>query len=139
MNIREFRDGDTKAVISLWQRCGLTRPWNDPWKDVTRKLSAGDGWFLVGEADDEVIASVMVGYDGHRGSIFYLAVAPGHRGRGYGAALMRDAEERLRAVGCPKLNLLVRTDNHEVLAFYDALGYAVDPVTSLGKRLIADD
>ncbi|MBV9192111.1 MAG: GNAT family acetyltransferase [Betaproteobacteria bacterium] len=138
MEIRPFHAADEAAVIALWERCKLTRPWNDPRKDVSRKLGVQRELFLVGVEDGTIVAAVMAGYDGHRGSVNYLAVDPQHRRRGYGAALMRRVEEILKERGCPKMNLAVRTANAEVIAFYRKLGYAPDDVVPLGKRLIPD-
>ena len=138
MLIRPFRPDDEPAAIALWERCGLTRSWNDPRKDIRRKLAVHAEWFLVGEVAGEVVTGVMAGYDGHRGSIYYLAVDPEHRRKGYGRALMAEAERHLRAAGCPKINLLVRTGNEAVIAFYRRLGYDIDPVVSLGRRLEHD-
>ena len=138
MNIRPFRESDRAAVIALWHGCGLTRPWNDPSRDIDRKLAVQPELFLVGELDGRVIATIMAGYEGHRGWMNYLAVDPTRRGRGLGRALVTAVEQALLARGCPKLNLQVRSDNAAVVAFYEAAGYGVDPVTSLGKRLIPD-
>jgi len=138
MKIRVFSLPDEAAVIALWQRCELTRPWNDPRKDILRKLSVQPELFLVGELGGTLVATVMAGYDGHRGWVNYLAVAPEHRNAGYGRSLMRHVEAELEARGCPKLNLQVRTANGAVLDFYRAIGYTVDDTVSLGKRLIPD-
>lgn len=159
-------DGD--ALVTLWERCALTRPWNDPRRDITRRLAIEDDLFLVGSpvaaerdrpaighlvADENdrpvagnsgeddntpIVASAMGGYDGHRGWVYYVAVDPTHRGHGHGAELMRELERRLLARGCPKLNLQVRSDNPTARAFYRRLGYAMDETASLGKRLIDD-
>lgn len=136
--VRDFVSEDTDAVIALWGGCDLLRPWNDPHKDIARKLTDRNGAFWVATMGDDVIASVMVGYDGHRGSINYLAVAPVFQRTGVGARLMQQAEAFLVALGCPKVSFCVRKDNADVLAFYDGLGYAVDDVHFLGKRLIPD-
>jgi len=136
--IRGFDENDRDAVVRLWQRCELTRPWNDPHRDIDRKLSVQPELFLVGEADGVVVASVMAGYDGHRGWLNLLAVDPDHQRRGYARELVAAAEQRLTTLGCPKLNLQVRATNHAVLAFYDSIGYRPDDVVSLGKRLIPD-
>ena len=138
MKIRSYRPADEAAVVALWQECGLTRPWNDPHADIARKLTEQPELFLVGESAGAVVATVMVGYDGHRGWAYYLAVAPSHRRQSYGRVLMGEAERLLMERGCPKLNLLVRTSNTAVLAFYRELGYTQDEVLSLGKRLIHD-
>ncbi len=139
MEIRTFRESDRRNVISLWEACELTRPWNDPDKDIDRKLRFQPELFFVGLDGEAVVASAMAGYDGHRGSVFYLAVDPGCQGKGYGRALMDHLERVLAELGCPKLNVLVRSSNEKTLGFYRRLSYATDEVASLGKRLIADD
>lgn len=138
MKIRPYQPQDESAVIALWQDCGLTRPWNDPRKDIVRKLTTQPELFLVGTVDAVPIATAMVGFDGHRGWVYYLAVAQAHRRQSHGRALMQEAERLLAARGCPKLNLLVRSSNTGVIDFYRALGYAQDEVVSLGRRLIPD-
>ena len=138
MTIRPYREADEAAVIALWRACDLVRPWNDPRKDIVRKLRVNREWFLVGERDGRVVGSVMAGHEGHRGWINYLAIEPGLRRGGLGRALMAEAERRLRAAGCPKINLQVRAANADVIAFYRRLGFAVDDVVSLGRRLEAD-
>lgn len=138
MNIRAFQSGDEAAVVALWRECGLTRPWNDPHADIARKLSEQPELFLVGVAGSAVVATAMVGFDGHRGWVYYLAVSPGHRRKSYGRALMQEAERLLMERGCPKLNLLVRASNAAVVEFYGKLGYAQDDALCLGKRLIHD-
>lgn len=139
MQIRPFRDSDEAAVIALWEAAGLTRSWNDPRKDIERKRSVQREWFLVGARDGAVIASIMIGYDGHRGWINYLAVDPAHRKKGHARTLMREAERLLAEAGCPKINLQIRTSNASVIEFYQAIGYAQDDVVSFGRRLIADE
>lgn len=138
MEIRSYRAADEGAVIALWEACGLTRPWNDPRKDIARKLAEQPELFLVGTVGGELAATAMAGYDGHRGWVYYLAVAPGHRRKAFGRALMHEVERLLLARGCPKVNLQVRTDNAEVIEFYRRLGYSVDERVSLGRRLIPD-
>jgi ribosomal protein S18 acetylase RimI-like enzyme len=138
LTLRPFEETHTDAVIALWQACGLTRPWNDPRRDIARKLRVQREWFFVGEHEGVLVASAMAGYDGHRGWVNYLAVSPGQRQLGFGRTLMAHIERELAAAGCPKLNLQVRSSNTEVLAFYARLGYATDEVVSLGKRLIHD-
>ena len=138
MLIRPFDEPDGPAVVALWQVCGLTRPWNDPARDIARKLAVQRDLFLVGIHDGVLMASAMAGYDGHRGWVNYLAVHPDWRRQRHGEALMHEVERRLLALGCPKLNLQVRSSNTQVLDFYRALGYLQDDVVSLGKRLIAD-
>jgi ribosomal protein S18 acetylase RimI-like enzyme len=135
---RAFRPEDEPAVIDLWRRCGLVVPHNAPHKDIARKLRVRPDLFRVGEIDGRIVASVMIGYEGHRGWINYLAVDPDHRKRGFGRQLMDEAERLLRAEGCPKINLQVRHTNADVLAFYKAIGYLEDAAVSLGKRLERD-
>ncbi|MDZ4861775.1 MAG: GNAT family acetyltransferase [Candidatus Hydrogenedentes bacterium] len=139
MKIRAFNSDDEEAVIVLWRACDLTRPWNDPKKDIERKLAVQPELFLVGERDGEVVATVMAGYDGHRGWINYLAVRPDLRRSGLGAAIMGEVERRLVARGAPKINLQIRSSNKDVVAFYRQLGYATDDVVSMGKRLVDDE
>jgi len=138
MFIRSYRAADEAAMLALWQACGLIRPWNDPRKDIQRKLAVQPELFLVGESAGEPVASAMVGFDGHRGWVYYLAVRPDHQRRGHGRRLMTHAEQLLVERGCPKINLLVRTANGAVVDFYRSLGYAQDEAVSLGKRLIPD-
>jgi ribosomal protein S18 acetylase RimI-like enzyme len=138
MKIRAFRLSDSDAVVALWGECGLTRPWNDPRRDIERKLTVQPDLFLVGEVDGSVVGTLMAGYDGHRGWLNYLAVSTSRRGEGFGRALVREAEARLEALGCPKANLQVRAENSSAISFYEALGYTLDGSVSLGRRLIAD-
>ena len=139
MQIRPYLPSDEDSVVALWQECGLTRAWNDPRKDIARKLTEQPELFLVGTVASELVATAMIGFDGHRGWVYYLAVAPAHRKQSHGRALMDEAERRLIARGCPKINLLVRSSNTAVVEFYRSLGYAQDDSVSLGKRLIKDD
>lgn len=138
MHIRPYRNSDEPAVVRLWTECDLVRPWNDPHKDILRKLSVQPELFLVGLLDDGLAATVMAGFDGHRGWVNYLAVAEKFRKHGIARALMQRVEKDLERMGCPKLNIQIRTSNSAVLAFYERLGYAQDQTISLGKRLIPD-
>ncbi|HYK92877.1 MAG TPA: GNAT family acetyltransferase [Thermoplasmata archaeon] len=138
MKIRSFEPADEEAVVSLWRSCDLIRPWNDPHKDIQRKLKVRPDLFLVGLVEGRLIATVMAGYDGHRGWLNYLAVDPAYQRGGRARALVTEAERRLRDAGCPKVNLQIRTSNLGVLEFYRRLGYTRDDVVSLGKRLEAD-
>jgi ribosomal protein S18 acetylase RimI-like enzyme len=138
MQLRCYETPDETEVIALWQACDLVKPQNDPVRDIERKLSVNPDGFLVGTLQGQIVASIMVGYDGHRGWVNYLAVSPSRRRAGLGKILMQAAEQYLLARGCPKLNLQVRESNADVIAFYRALGYQTDPVTSLGRRLIPD-
>lgn len=139
MDIRTYQDADEEAVVRLWKECDLVRPWNDPHKDIRRKLTVQPELFLVGLMNGSVVATAMAGFDGHRGWVNYLAVAERYRRRGLGRALMDRVEALLKSAGCPKLNLQVRSTNTAVLAFYERLGYAQEQRISLGKRLIPDD
>ena len=133
--IRSYEPADLEAVVALWQRTGLTRPWNDPARDIARKLSVQSELFFVGEAEGAVVASAMAGDDGHRGWVYYVAVDPDARRRGHARALMQHVEQALRARGCAKLNLQVRADNPEALGFYERLGYVREERVDFGKRL----
>jgi len=136
--LRSYQPADRPALVALWSRCGLTRPWNDPDRDIDRKLAHDDHGLLVLEHRTGLIGSVMVGYEGHRGWINYLAVDPDHQGRGWGRVLMEAAERHLRDLGCPKVNLQVRTENPAAVEFYRRIGYTVDDVVSMGRRLQDD-
>ena len=137
--IRTFAPADEAAVVALWQAAGLTRPWNDPHKDIARKQAVQPELFLVGELAGEIIATAMAGYDGHRGSVYYVAVSPAHQRGGHARAMMGEVERRLEQIGCPKLNLMVRRDNEVAIGFYERIGYDEQSVTTLGKRLIEDE
>jgi ribosomal protein S18 acetylase RimI-like enzyme len=121
--IAPIEDGDIAAVIALWQACGLTRPWNDPADDIARARQGTNAEVLVGRDNGAVAASAMVGHDGHRGWVYYVAVDPEHRQKGFGRAVMEAAEDWLRARGIAKLQLMVRPDNAKVQAFYESIGY----------------
>ncbi|MBP7065804.1 GNAT family acetyltransferase [Ferrovibrio sp.] len=135
MFIRPFQAADRAAVIALWQVCGLTRPWNDPASDIDFCLASQEATLLVAEADGAVIGSAMVGHDGHRGWVYYLAASPAQQGKGLGRALMAAAEDWARARGVPKLMLMVRPENAGVRAFYEALGYIEEPRIIFTRRL----
>ena len=126
---------DAAAVVALWQRCGLTRPWNDPHADFARALSRATSTILIARDDAAVIGSVMVGHDGHRGWLYYLAVAPDRQGKGIGRTLFAAAEDWLRALAVPKVQLMVRSDNAAALDFYDAVGLIRQDVVVLGRFL----
>jgi ribosomal protein S18 acetylase RimI-like enzyme len=131
---REIGDGDVENVVALWERCGLTRPWNDPAKDIAFARQGPSSTILVcGESP--VTASAMVGHDGHRGMLYYVAVDPGHRQQGLGRAAVRAAEAWLGARGVWKINLLVRPENAAVKAFYERLGYEVNPVFAMARKI----
>ena len=138
LEIRSYGESDQDAVVALWRDCGLVVPWNDPVKDINRKLLIQRDMFLVGLLGTRLVAAVIAGYEGHRGWINYLAVAQDCRGNGFGRRLMEEAEFRLRALVCPKINLQVRSSNADVIEFYRRIGYSVDDVVSMGKRLEED-
>jgi ribosomal protein S18 acetylase RimI-like enzyme len=137
--IRPYQVTDRDAVVLLWHDCGLVRPWNDPVADITRKLTEQPELFLVAHLEGVLVGTVMAGFEGHRGWINYLAVAPAKQRHAIGRALMTRVEELLLARGCPKINLQIRASNSGVVSFYKSLGYSEDAVISLGKRLIIDE
>jgi ribosomal protein S18 acetylase RimI-like enzyme len=130
---------DASAVIALWNACALTRPWNDPQVDFDRALSNVSSDILIARNEGCVAGSVMVGFDGHRGWVYYLACQPQFQRLGIGRALMSAAETWLRERGAPKIQLMVRDDNKAALGFYEALGYDVQPVITIGRRLDGGD
>jgi ribosomal protein S18 acetylase RimI-like enzyme len=138
MEIRPFQPSDGEAVVQLWKVCNLVVPWNDPGRDIRRKLAIQPELFLVGVLAGEIVASVMAGYDGHRGWLNYLAVAQHLRCQGLGRKMVAEAEARLRAMGCPKINIQIRTGNTQVIEFYQRLGFKPDDVVSMGMRLESD-
>jgi len=123
LSIAAIEDGDIASVLALWQRCGLTRPWNNPAADIAFARQGPNAAILVGRDGQEIVASVLVGHDGHRGWVYYVAVDPDCRHKGYGRIVMDAAEEWLRGRGIEKLQLMVRPDNSQVQAFYQSLGY----------------
>ncbi len=133
--IRLFEPDDEAQVIDLWQRCKLVVPWNDPQQDILRKVASQPNLFWVGEVDGRIAGTIMAGYEGHRGWINYLGVAPEYQRLGIGRQLMQMAEAALRQLDCPKINLQVRSSNTSVIAFYASLGFTMDEVVNLGKRL----
>jgi ribosomal protein S18 acetylase RimI-like enzyme len=139
LDIRPLVDADVASVVALWAACGLTRPWNDPLRDIERARATWPDLLLVAVDGDDLVGTVMAGYDGHRGWLYYLASAPDRRGEGIGRALVEEAERRLVALGCPKVMLMVRESNTGARAFYDTLDYAWETSALAGKRLIADD
>lgn len=131
---RCFQKGDEEPVVNLWKACNLVVPQNDPYLDIEKKMAFQPNLFLLGILEETIIASIMIGYEGHRGWINYLAVAPEHRKQGYGRKLMEIAEIKLKAIGCPKINIQVRTTNKAVIAFYKRIGFLDDRVIGMGKR-----
>jgi ribosomal protein S18 acetylase RimI-like enzyme len=136
--IRQYQPDDQEQVINLWSSCKLIVPQNDPVSDIQRKLKVNPEWFLVGQIDDKIIATCMAGYEGHRGWINYLAIDPDYQHRRIATRIMHKAKELLRNAGCPKINLQIRTSNTAVIEFYKSLGFTVDDVVSMGKRLELD-
>lgn len=123
LKITTVEDRDIAEVIALWQRCGLTRPWNDPTADIALARRGPNSTILIGRADNHIVATVMVGHDGHRGWVYYVATDPDRRAKGFGRAIMDAAEDWLRAAGIAKLQLLVRRENARAGAFYQSIGY----------------
>ena len=123
LSIAAIEDSDLTEVIALWQRCGSTRAWNDPAADIALARKESNATVLLGRHDGILVASVLVGHDGHRGWVYYVTVDPDHRHQGYGREIMAAAEDWLRQRGIEKLQLMVRPDNKQVQAFYDSLGY----------------
>ena len=135
MHVRDFRETDRPALTTLWEACGLTRPWNDPNDDIDRAVATRDATIRVGYLGDRLAGSVMAGHDGHRGWVYYLAVDPSQQGRGLGRELMEEAGLWLLSRGAPKLELMVREGNDRAAKFYEALGFERQPVTVYGKWL----
>jgi len=136
--IRPYHPDDEEAVIQLWIDCDLVVPQNNPKRDIERKLKLNPEWFLVGLFNGEVVATCMAGYEGHRGWINYLAVSPKHRRREFATQMMNEAENLLKNVGCPKINLQIRDTNSQAIEFYKSIGFITDQVVSMGKRLEPD-
>ena len=122
--IADIADADVATVIALWQACGLTRPWNDPAADIALARREPHSTVLIGRDGDAIVATAMVGHDGHRGWVYYVATDPDRRTKGYGRAIMNAAEDWLRAAGIAKLQLMVRRENARAGAFYQSIGYA---------------
>jgi len=139
MLIRTYKQEDEQQIIALWQQCNLTTAWNNPKRDIERKILDSPELFFVGEIDHKIVASCMAGYDGHRGWIYYLAVKPDHQKQGVASKIMSHAEDVLKDIGCPKIDLMVRKTNQSVIAFYHKIGYNDDPVVVLSKRLATDE
>ena len=134
--IRPYQEADEAAVAQLWRQVFPNAPaWNHPETDIRRKLAVQRDLFLVASLDGEIVGTAMAGYDGHRGWVYYVVVHPDHRRQAIGTALMAGVEQRLAALGCPKLNLQVRADNHQVVAFYKHLGFEIEERISMAKRL----
>jgi ribosomal protein S18 acetylase RimI-like enzyme len=135
LQIAEIETSDISEVIALWQRCELTRPWNDSTQDINFAMASKNSTILVGKLENKIIATAMTGHDGHRGAIYYLAVDPLFQGKGYGRAIHDAAGVWLKRQGVWKINLMTRSENTKVRGFYEKLGYDVNDVKSLGKRI----
>jgi ribosomal protein S18 acetylase RimI-like enzyme len=138
-SIRTFCPDDAVEVIDLWRECGLVVPWNNPQTDIDRKSADSPQLFFVGELENELVASCMAGYDGHRGWIYFLAVKSAYQRKGFASMLIDHAESELIKLGCPKVELMVRETNENVISFYQSTGYDIDPVMVLSKRLTEDE
>jgi len=138
MIIKPYSLEHENAVIELWSKCNLTRPQNNPNLDIERKLKVEPELFLVGLMDNKVVAAVMGGYDGHRGWIYYLGVDPAYQRKGLGRQMMEAIEKKIRVMGCPKINLMIRKDNLGAVEFYKRIGYKMDETIQMGKRLVED-
>jgi ribosomal protein S18 acetylase RimI-like enzyme len=136
LSVRPFRADDRDPLRALWSRVFPDDPtWNAPEVMIDNKLKVQPELLLVGELAGAIVGAVIAGFDGVRGWIYHLAVAPEHRRRGFATALVRAAEQGLRDLGCPKVNLQVRATNQEVVAFYRSVGYQVEERVSMGRRL----
>jgi ribosomal protein S18 acetylase RimI-like enzyme len=133
--VRPYQERDEEQVIELWHECCLVVPWNDPRRDIWLKLQVQPDLFLVGLIGSQVVATVMAGYEGHRGWLNYLAVAPKYQRQGIGQYMVEQVTSKLLELNCPKINLLIRTSNIAVIEFYKRIGFKVDDVVSMGKRL----
>ncbi|MDM9384013.1 GNAT family acetyltransferase [Chlorogloeopsis sp. ULAP01] len=133
--VRPYQEQDEEQVIELWHNCGLVVPWNHPRKDIWLKLQVQPELFLIGLVETQVIATIMAGYEGHRGWLNYLAIAPEYQRQGIGQYMVEQVITKLKAMNCPKINLQIRTFNTSVIKFYECLGFKIDDVVSMGKRL----
>jgi ribosomal protein S18 acetylase RimI-like enzyme len=133
--VRPYQEPDEEQVIKLWHSCCLIVPWNDPKRDIWLKLLFQPELFLVGLIDSQVVATIMAGYEGHRGWFNYLAVEPKYQRQGIGRYMVEEATAKLKDLNCPKINLQIRTSNTAVIEFYKRLGFKMDDVVSMGKRL----
>lgn len=133
--MRDATDQDIENLVALWRRSGLTRPWNDPYVDIAFAFRSENATILVVEERGALVASVMVGHDGHRGWVYYLASAPDKRGMGLGRLVLEGAENWLRGRGVWKIQLLVRAGNDAAEAFYEHLSYRKLDVVCMQKTI----
>ena len=138
MKVRQYLPDDEKAVIELWRKCDLIKPWNNPKRDIERKLKVDPELFLVGLVDNQIVATVIGGYEGHRGWVYYLAVDPTYQRRGLGRQIMGVVEKKILAMGCPKINLQVRANNAAAVRFYENIGYKTEDIINMGRRVVED-
>ena len=136
--IRHYQSGDEQDVIRIWQQCGLLVSWNNPYSDIERKQEDSPELFFVGVQEGKLVATCMAGYEGHRGWLYYLAVDEECRHRGIATGMVQHAEAALQVTGCPKIDLMIRNTNEEVISFYRSMGYELDPVVVMSKRLVTD-
>ena len=135
LDISPLRPDETEAAVALWEACGLTRPWNDPRADIALALGKPASTVLAGRLEGQLVATAMVGSDGHRGWVYYLGVSPAHRRAGFGAQMMQAAADWLKARGVPKLHVMIRSENVAVADFYARLGYEKSDTITMAKRL----
>ena len=135
LSISSIEDSDIPEVIALWQRCGLTRPWNDPEADIALARRRSNSTVLIGRDGATIVATAMVGHDGHRGWVYYVAVDPDRRALGHGRMIMHASEDWLRQASIAKLQLLVRRENTRAGAFYQSLGYSESQSIMFAKWL----
>ncbi len=133
--IRSYQEPDISSVVDIWERCGLVVPQNDPHKDIELKAHFQPELFLIAQLDWQIVGTVMAGYEGHRGWLNYLAVDPEYQRKGYGRLLVEAAENRMKELGCPKVNLQIRGQDKQALAFYRAIGYVTEDRIGMGKRM----
>jgi ribosomal protein S18 acetylase RimI-like enzyme len=131
----KYQPEDQEQVIALWQACNLTRPWNDPMKDIAFAMQSPASTILIGKFEDKIIATAMVGHDGHRGAVYYFAVHPIFQKKNYGTDMMKQVETWFKLQGVWKINLLIREDNLAATGFYQAIGFEKNAVVSMGKLI----
>lgn len=139
MNIRPIADGDEDGVVELWEACGLLRPWNAPFDDIALARRTAHCEIFVGEDNGKIVATTLVGSDGHRGWLYYVAVFPERRGENLGQAIVAHAEDWLKEIGIPKVELMIRPENDGVRAFYESIGYEVEPRIVMSRWLDEQD
>lgn len=135
LSISVLRPDEIESAVALWEACGLTRPWNDPRADIALALGKATSTVFAGRNDGKLVATAMTGSDGHRGWVYYLAVAPAQQRNGLGAQMMHAAADWLKARGIPKLHVMIRTENLAVAAFYAKLGYEKSDTITMAKKL----